>query len=80
MMLRILTAARTDLLEGFDFHQSPGPGLGFDFIEALYEDIEVLQTPGRHLSFPKIFIDPCHVDFLSRYTTALKQGWSSCEP
>lgn len=41
--IRILAAARRDLLAGFRFYESQATGVGRYFLDTLYSDIESLQ-------------------------------------
>lgn len=43
MNLRILSAARQDLLGGFRFYEAQQPGLGNYFLDSLFADIDSLQ-------------------------------------
>lgn len=43
MKIRILTAARQDLLDGFRFYEVQQQGLGSYFLDALFADIDSLQ-------------------------------------
>lgn len=46
MNLRILEAARDDLIAGYDFYEVQEPGLGDYFLVCLYSDIESLRIFG----------------------------------
>lgn len=49
MTVRILDRAENDLVAGYWFYEAQLPGLGSDFREALYSDIDGLeQTGGIH--------------------------------
>ncbi len=43
MKIRLLTAARQDLLGGFRFYEAPQQRLGSYFLDALFADIDSLQ-------------------------------------
>lgn len=46
MRIRILSAAETDLEEGYRFYESQSPGLGSYFLDSLYSDIDSLEYFG----------------------------------
>ena len=46
MKLRILDAARDDLVEGFNFYERRQQGIGDYFLTCLYSDIESLKVFG----------------------------------
>ena len=51
MKIRILSAARQDLLGGFRFYESQQSGLGSYFLDSLFADIDSLQLyAGIHLT------------------------------
>jgi len=51
MTIRILDAARQDLVSGFRFYEAQGVGLGSYFLDSLYADIDSLMFfAGVHLS------------------------------
>jgi hypothetical protein len=48
-MLRILSLAEVDLLDGFRFYERQGSGVGWYFLESLNSDIESLRLyAGSH--------------------------------
>ena len=48
-MLRILSLAEVDLLDGFRFYERQGSGVGWYFLESLNSDIESLRLyAGTH--------------------------------
>lgn len=47
--IRILAAARADLVDGFRFYERQAAGIGRYFLDSLYSDIESLQiSAGVH--------------------------------
>jgi plasmid stabilization system protein ParE len=47
--IRLLTAARRDLLDGFRFYEKQAEGIGRYFLDSLYSDIEsLLINAGVH--------------------------------
>ena len=49
MTIQILPQARDDLIEGYRFYESQGPGLGSYFRDSLLADVDLLATnAGAH--------------------------------
>ena len=49
MKIRILEAARRDLVDGFYFYEKQAPGIGRHFLHSIYADIESLaDNAGIH--------------------------------
>ena len=46
MQIRILPAAKADIVDGFQFYESLEPGLGTEFIESIFGDIDSLDNTG----------------------------------
>jgi hypothetical protein len=77
--IRLLTAARRDLLDGFRFYEKQAEGIGRYFLDSLYSDIDsLLINTGVHpLHFGKYH--SCYPSaFPSRSTTAWRMTPSWC--
>lgn len=48
MNIKILSAAETDLEEGYRFYEAQDPGVGSYFLASLYSDIDSLAYFGGH--------------------------------
>ena len=46
MRIRVLDAARDDLIAGFDFYEAREQGVGDHFLACLYSDVEALKIFG----------------------------------
>ena len=63
MTIQILPQARDDLIEGYRFYESQGPGLGSYFRDSLLADVDLLATNagvhakvfGHHRSLSRLF-------------------------
>jgi len=67
-MIRILDAAKEDLINGYSFYERQGQGLGEYFLNSLYSDIDSLFI---YRGIHPIRFDRCHCMLSTRFPFAV---------